>query len=172
MSKKGEQEESKKSGVSASLWDWHCEELSCSAQRRSLSGSCKFMVLGNCPNIWGSYSWRRSQLQTARWEMWRVSAWVAFMLIQDLLKLRKQAAERVFMKSQSHRHFDRKVFPSGLKEVAGPRRLRSGGGFICFLSAVAGPRDSIGYRTIPFWAPAPPTYTVFNCSWEKLDSMI
>lgn len=68
------------------------------------------MVLGNYPNVWGSYSWRRSQLQTAHWEMWGVSAWVACMLIQDLLKLRKQAAERVFMKRRSHQHFDRKVF--------------------------------------------------------------
>lgn len=87
------------------------------------------MVLGNYPNIWGSYSWRRSQLQTAHWEMRRVSAWVAFMLIQDLLKLRKQAAERVFVKSRSHQHFDRKVFSlwseggGRSQEAANRRRL-------------------------------------------------
>ena len=74
--------------------DWHWGEFSLPAL--SSHGGRKFTVSSNFPNIWGSYSWRRSHLQTAHWEMWTVSAWVVFTLIWDLLRLGKQAAERVF----------------------------------------------------------------------------
>lgn len=100
----------KKQGRKAGLGlqDWRG---GCFCPALSLVGSPKFQALGSFPT-WGSYSIRRSQLQTARREMWGVSAWVVFMLIQDLLKLRKQAAERAFIMrrfcKESHQHFDRK----------------------------------------------------------------
>ena len=53
-----------------------------------LGGFPEFQAMGSF-STQGSYSIRRSQLQTVRREMWRVSAWVVFMLIQDLLKLRE-----------------------------------------------------------------------------------
>lgn len=100
----------KKQGRKAGLGlqDWRG---GCFCPALSLVGSPKFQALGSFPT-WGSYSIRRSQLQTARREMWGVSAWVVFLLIQDLLKLRKQAAERAFIMrrfcKESHQHFDRK----------------------------------------------------------------
>lgn len=93
MSEKAESKEHEtRKNTSLGLQGW-CGGCFCPAQ--SLVGSSKFHALGSFPTG-GSYSIRRSQLQTARREMWGVSAWVVFMLIQDLLKLRKQAAERAF----------------------------------------------------------------------------